>query len=77
MFTHTDPKIKHRFNSFDVLNDSFNEFNALAASVGIDGHALKNKIDSFNGQKINKHIALIKGDPVFAFVREKVFYLEQ
>ena len=68
------PIIAHRFNSFDVLNDSFNEFNALAASVGIDAHALRNKIDSFNGQKINKHIALIKGDPVYAFVREKVFY---
>ena len=68
------PIIAHRFNSFDVLNDCFNEFNALAASVGIDGQALKNKIDSFNGQKINKHIALIKGDPVYAFVREKVFY---
>lgn len=68
------PIIAHRFNSFDVLNDSFNEFAALAASVGIDGQALKNKIDSFNGQKINKHIALIKGDPVYAFVREKVFY---
>lgn len=67
------PIITHRFNSFDVLNDSFNEFAALAASVGIDGHALRNKIDSFNGQKINKHIALTKGDPVFAFVREKVF----
>ena len=68
------PIIAHRFNSFDVLNDSFNEFAALAASVGIDGQALKNKIDSFNGQKINKHIALIKGEPVYAFVREKVFY---
>ena len=42
------PIIAHRFNSFDVLNDSFNEFNALAASVGIDAHALRNKIDSFN-----------------------------
>jgi len=67
------PIIAHRFNSFDVLNDSFNEFNALAASVGIDAHALRNKIDSFNGQKINKHIALTKNDPVFAFVREHVF----
>jgi putative DNA primase/helicase len=67
------PIITHRFNSFDVLNDSFNEFAALAASVGIDGHALLNKIDSFNGQKINKHIALTKNDPVFAFVREYVF----
>lgn len=68
------PIIAYRFNSFDVLNDCFNEFNALAASVGIDGQALKNKIDSFNGQKINKHIALTKNDPVFAFVREYVFY---
>ena len=67
------PIIAHRFNSFDVLNDSFNEFNALAASVGIDAHALRNKIDSFNGQKINKHIALTKNDPVFAFVREYAF----
>ena len=66
--------ITHRFTSFDVLNDCFNEFNSLAASVGIDGHALLNKIDSFNGQKINKHIALTKNDPVFAFVREYVFY---
>lgn len=68
------PIIAHRFNSFDVLNECFNEFAALAASVGIDGRALRNKIDSFNGQKINKHIALTKGDPVYAFVREKVFY---
>ena len=66
--------ITHRFTSFDVLNDCFNEFNSLAASVGIDGRALLNKIDSFNGQKINKHIALTKNDPVFAFVREYVFY---
>ena len=73
MFTHTDPKIKHRFNSLDVLDDSFNEFAALAASVGIDAHALRNKIDSFNCQKINKHIALTKNDPVFAFVREYAF----
>ena len=72
--TASKPIIAHRFTSFDVLKDSFNEFNALAASVGIDGHALLNKIDSFNGQKINKHIALTKNDPVFAFVREYVFY---
>ena len=66
--------IPHRFTSFDVLNDCFNEFSALAASVGIDGRALLNKIDCFNGQKINKHIALNKNDPVFAFVREYVFF---
>ena len=68
------PIIAHRFNSFDVLNDCFNEFSALAASVGIDGRALLNKIDCFNGQRINKHIALNKNDPVFAFVREYVFF---
>ena len=71
--TASKPIITHRFTSFDILNECFNEFDALAASVGIDGRALLNKIDCFNGQKINKHIALAKNDPVFAFVREKVF----
>ena len=68
------PIIAHRFNSFDVLNDCFNEFSALAASVGIDGRALLNKIDCFNGQRINKHIGLTKNDPVYAYAREYVFY---
>ena len=48
-------QIIHRFTSFDILNECFNEFSALAASVGIDGRALLNKIDCFNGQRINKH----------------------
>jgi putative DNA primase/helicase len=74
MFTHTDPEIKHRFNSFDILTERFNEYDALAASVGIDGRALLNKIDYFNGQKINKHIGLTPNAPVFAFIREFVFF---
>jgi putative DNA primase/helicase len=72
--TASKPIIAHHFSSFDVLNECSNEFNAACASVGIDGNALLSKIHSFNGQKINKHIALTKNDPVFAFVREYVFF---
>ena len=68
------PIITHRFTSFDILNECFNELSAMAASVGIDGRALLNKISHFNDQKINKHIGLTKHAPVFAFIREFVFY---
>ena len=41
--TEASKQIIHRFTSFDILNECFNEFSALAASVGIDGRALDRK----------------------------------
>ena len=42
--------------------------------VSLVDNALLNKIDCFNGQRINKHIGLTKNDPVYAYAREYVFY---
>ena len=49
--------IPHRFTSFDILNECFNELSAMAASVGIDWNLALNLI-TFNSRGITKGIAL-------------------
>jgi len=51
------PIITHRFTSFDILNECFNELSAMAASVGIDWNLALNLI-TFNSRGITKGIAL-------------------
>jgi len=47
--------IPHRFTSFDILNECFNELSAMAASVGIDWQLVLRKL-SFNDYPIKNGI---------------------
>ena len=49
------PIITHRFTSFDILNECFNELSAMAASVGIDWQLVLRKL-SFNDYPIKNGI---------------------
>ena len=50
-------RIIHRFTSFDILNECFNELSAMAASVGIDWQLVLRKL-SFNDYPIKNGIEL-------------------